>query len=190
MPEPHYTQGVILWQQGKLDEAATEFRAAIRLRPGYAQAHSILGSVLRQKGDLEGALDELHQAVALDANDAAAHQSLGTVYRQKGDTAKAQEEFQKAETLNKAQMNLQAATLTTNTGAKQLRNGDLEGAIEKFHAALKLSPDFAAAHFQLALALRQKGDARQATEEFEKAYRLDPHLKPPPMSEKAAARRP
>ena len=74
-------------------------------------------------------------------------------------------------------MNVQAATLATNTGAKQLRQGDVEGAIAKFKEALKLSPNYAPAHFQLALALRQKGDATQAAEEFKKAGQLDPHLK-------------
>jgi Flp pilus assembly protein TadD len=76
-------------------------------------------------------------------------------------------------------MNRQAATLDTNTGVQQLRQGDVEGSIEKFRAALKLSPDFAAAHFQLGVALHEKGDVAQASAEFEKAHQLDPHLKPP-----------
>jgi Flp pilus assembly protein TadD len=84
-----------------------------------------------------------------------------------------------AETLNKALMNTQAATLATNAGVKQLRQGDREGAINQFNNALKLAPDYAPAHYQLALALQQKGDVEQARAEFDKAHQLDPRLKAP-----------
>ena len=56
--------------------------------------------------------------------------------------------------------------------------------------ALKLSPDFAPAHFQLALALRQKGEAAQASVEFEKAHELDPHLRPPQVATDPSSARP
>jgi Flp pilus assembly protein TadD len=138
-----------------------------------------LGSVLRQKGDLDGALQELRTAVELDPKDAGAHQALGTVLRQKHDLQGAAEEFRQAETLNKALMNTQAATLATNAGAKQLRQADLEGAINQFNNALKLAPDYAPAHYQLALALEQKGDLDRARAEFNKAHQLDPHLQAP-----------
>ena len=170
---------MIFWQQGKLDEAAAEFRAAIQAKPDYQQAHYILGSVLRQKGDLDSALAELQTAVRLDPEDAGAHQALGMVYKQKGDQTQAGDEFKKAEALNKERMNVQAATLATNTGARQLREGNVNGGIEQFRGALKMAPNFAPAHYQLGLALRQKGDLAQASAEFQKAYQLDPHLKPP-----------
>lgn len=76
-------------------------------------------------------------------------------------------------------MNVQAATLATHTGVQQFRQGDVDGSIQKFREAITLSPDFALAHFQLGLALRQKGDLAQSNEEFAKAAQLDPHLKPP-----------
>jgi Flp pilus assembly protein TadD len=179
LPEPYYTLGVILWQQGKLEDAATQFRAAIGARPDYQQAHYILGSVLRQKGELEAALEELQTALHLDPNDAGAHQALGMVLRQKADPNGASAEFQKADALNKAKMDTQAATLATNTGAKQLRQGDVNPAIEQFRNALKLAPDYAPAHYQLALALERKGDLDQARTEFDKAQQLNPHLKRP-----------
>jgi Flp pilus assembly protein TadD len=60
-----------------------------------------------------------------------------------------------------------------------LRQGDIEGAIEKFREVLSTFPDFAPAHHQLGMALRKKGDLAEATTAFEKARRLDPRLKPP-----------
>ena len=99
--------------------------------------------------------------------------------RMKGDINGAAEEFKKVEELNKALMNTQVATLATNAGAKQLRAGDIEGSISKFRLALKLAPDFAPAHYQLALALLGRGRHEEALAEFGRAHQLDPRLRPP-----------
>ena len=58
--------------------------------------------------------------------------------------------------------------------------GDLDGAISQFRNAITLSPSYAPAHYQLALALSRKGDKTEAAEEFQKAAELDPKLKPTP----------
>ena len=41
--DAHLALGLALGQSGLLDKAATEFRAAIRLRPSFAEAHKRLG---------------------------------------------------------------------------------------------------------------------------------------------------
>jgi Flp pilus assembly protein TadD len=58
--------------------------------------------------------------------------------------------------------------------------GDLDGAISQFRNAVRLSPSYAPAHYQLAVALSRKGDKKEAAGEFEKAAELDPKLKPTP----------
>ena len=73
----------------------------------------------------------------------------------------------------------QAALFATNSGRRLLKAGDLEGAISQFRSAITSSPGYAAAHFQLGLALRQQGKSEEAQEEFQKAVRLDPSLTPP-----------
>ena len=52
--DPHYTLGVIFWQQGDFAAAAKELRAAIHARPDYAEAYYTLGTVLKQKGRAPG----------------------------------------------------------------------------------------------------------------------------------------
>jgi hypothetical protein len=42
-----------------------------------------------------------------------------------------------------------------------------------------LAGDYAPAHYQLALALRRKGDSARAQAEFDKAHQLDPHMRLP-----------
>lgn len=179
LADAHFNLTCALEQIQDLDGAIRSYQDALRLRPDWAEAHDALGEILGHRGNLMGARGEFESATKLKPDDAGAHQSLAMVYRQQGDTARAQEESQKAEELNKAKMDTQAATLATNTGAQQLRRGDVEGSIRKFREALKLSPDFAPAHFPLALALRQKGELAEAEKEFKRAEQLDPHFKTP-----------
>ena len=49
--------------------------------------------------------------------------------------------------------------------------------VSQFRAAITLAPDYAPAHFQLAEALRQQGQAGEAQQEFQRAAELDPQLK-------------
>jgi Flp pilus assembly protein TadD len=73
----------------------------------------------------------------------------------------------------------QAATFSTNSGKSLLAAGNLDEAIAQFRNAIKLSPTYAPAHYQLALALTKKGKQDEAAEEFKKAAQLDSRLKAP-----------
>ena len=54
-----------LLRQGKLQEAARKFRAAIKLNAGYYHAHLNLGQVLMDSGSLDAAVEEFETAVRL-----------------------------------------------------------------------------------------------------------------------------
>ena len=175
----HNSLGLAFEQSGQIDAAVVEYRKAIALKPDFAEAYRNMGRALEERKDLNGAISFYQGALRLRPDWAEVHEALGMVYKQKGDQTQAGDKFKKAEALNRERMNVQAATLATNTGARQLREGDLNGGIEQFRAALKMAPNFAPAHYQLGLALRQKGNLAQASAEFQKAHQLDPHLKPP-----------
>jgi tetratricopeptide (TPR) repeat protein len=103
---------------------------------------------------------------------------LGNGLRQKGDIEAARAEFQEAARLNKIRTNQQAATFATNTGLAQLKEGNIDAALERFEAAVKLDPDNAQVHYQLAKALQQKGQREAAEKEYQKAKKINPRLKP------------
>jgi len=58
--------GIVLWQQGKQEEAVANMRTAIEVNPDNATAHDQLGKMLLQHGKLEEARMELAKAKALD----------------------------------------------------------------------------------------------------------------------------
>jgi tetratricopeptide (TPR) repeat protein len=171
--------GVTLWQQGDFAAAEEELRAAIRAKPDYAEAYYTLGTVLKQAGELPEAANALREAIRLQPEFAGAHTTLATVLRQLGDTAGAASESRAGMEIAKQKTSEQAALFATNSGRRLLNAGDVEGAISQFRAAIISSPGYAAAHFQLGLALRQQRKSEEAQEEFQKAVRLDPSLTPP-----------
>jgi tetratricopeptide (TPR) repeat protein len=58
----HLDRGTALFEMGDLDGAIGEYREAIRLKPGYFEAHYNLGDELSRKGDKQGALAQFRMA--------------------------------------------------------------------------------------------------------------------------------
>ena len=115
----------------------------------------------------------------MQPDSAGAHTTLATVLRQLGDAEGAAAESRAGMEIAKQKTGDQAALFATNSGRRLLNAGDIEGAISQFRAAINSSPKYAAAHFELGVALRQQGKSEEAQEEFRKATELDPRLRPP-----------
>jgi protein O-GlcNAc transferase len=155
---------------------------AIQIQPHYAEAYYTLGTVLKQMNKLQEAADALRQAIRLDPDFAGAHTTLAAVLRQLGDSAGAAAEGKAGAAMSKQKTDQQAATFATNSGRRLLTAGDLDGAISQFRAATRSLPSYALAHYELGLALSQKGLKEEASAEYKKATELDPHLVAPVSS--------
>jgi tetratricopeptide (TPR) repeat protein len=179
LSDAHYTLGVLYWQKGDFDKAAAELKLAIQGQPNYAEAHYTLGTVYKQQGNLADAAAELREAIRLQPDFAGAHTTLAAVLRQSGDAEGAAQEAREGARIAASTNNLQAATFATNSGKRLLGVGDVDGAISQFRSAISSQPNYAAAHYQLGLALTQKGQKEEAKAEFQKAAEIDPKLSPP-----------
>ena len=70
----HYNLGTALTVARRLDEAAGEYRAALRIDPAYASAHNNLGNVLLSQKKYDEAIAEFAEVVRLQpGSDAAAN---------------------------------------------------------------------------------------------------------------------
>jgi Flp pilus assembly protein TadD len=128
---------------------------------------------------LQESAEALRHAIQLDPDFAGAHTTLAGVLRQLGDTAGAAAESKAGAEMTKASTDLQAATFATNSGRRLLTVGDLDGAISQFRSAIRVMPSYAMAHYELGLALSQKGVKAEADGEYRKAAELDPHFSRP-----------
>jgi Flp pilus assembly protein TadD len=73
----------------------------------------------------------------------------------------------------------QAAAFAVDLGLRRKKENDLAGAVQSFREAVRLAPDLADAHYQLALALRKRGARQEARQHFAVAHRLAPYLVAP-----------
>jgi tetratricopeptide (TPR) repeat protein len=78
------------------DEAVGYFRAAVAVRPGSAEAHSILGLGLARSGQADRAVAAYLQAIELNPEYAVAHNNLGDVLRGQGKLEDAIARYRKA----------------------------------------------------------------------------------------------
>ena len=81
--------GTAFYEKGEIENAITEYEAAVALRPDYEEAHFNLGTALIQKNNPDDAIAEFQAALRLDPNHAQAHINLATALVQMGDPASA-----------------------------------------------------------------------------------------------------
>jgi hypothetical protein len=111
--EAHARLGLVLSKEGRLDEAIGQYREALRLKPGDADAHYDLANALCRKKLWDEAIDEYQADLKLSPDDFSGHNNLGVALFQKGRVNEAIGQFQEALRLNpdyaEARNNLAAA---------------------------------------------------------------------------------
>jgi tetratricopeptide (TPR) repeat protein len=81
----YYNLGSALEAQGKLDEAITVYREAIRQKPDDAAGHISLGAILcDKKHEYLAATAQFREAIRLQPDSALAHLNLGVALRRQG----------------------------------------------------------------------------------------------------------
>lgn len=77
----HNNLGGVLTTQGRLDEAAREYQAALALKPSDSSAHSNLGIVFARLGRFDDAIAQYHAALGLAPDNAKFWFNLGNALR-------------------------------------------------------------------------------------------------------------
>jgi Flp pilus assembly protein TadD len=80
-PNPKKASGVILARQGRIDEAALQFREALERSPRDSYVELQLGVIESELGRPVDALDHLRRAGVLAPRDAAIREAVAAVFR-------------------------------------------------------------------------------------------------------------
>ena len=72
----HNNLGTILESEGRIDEAASHYAEALRLKPDHAEAHNNLGNTSYKKGLTDAAIGEYREAIRLKPDYATAYSNL------------------------------------------------------------------------------------------------------------------
>jgi tetratricopeptide (TPR) repeat protein len=178
-PDLHNDLGVALMRLGRAPEAAPEFEAAVRLRPGSATFHNNLGLALASApGRGLDAIAEYRAALRLDPNYQAAHLNLGLAWmampgRREDALAECEKAIEEYRAALRIDPNFWEGHLNLGIAYAQLPGRQSE-AIAEYREALRLKPDSALAHFHLGNSFHTAGRLEEAIAEYRISLKLDP----------------
>lgn len=167
----HYNLGKTLSDQGRVDEATTQYEQALRIKPDYAEAHSNLGSALAQQGKLTEAVEHWEQALRIKPEIAEAHYNLGFIAAKSGRTEDAIKHWETA-----VRIRPNYAEVHYNLGILLQQAGRSREAIGHYQQALEISPRIAEANYNLGILLEQGGNVPDAIRYYKQALRIKPEF--------------
>jgi tetratricopeptide (TPR) repeat protein len=167
--QAHQLNAEVLAIQGKLKEAAEEYRKVLSLNPTLAGIHYQLGELLlageRGPNTLDEARREFGEELKLHPRNAGAEYELGEMARQARQWDGAIEHFNRALSLDP-----QFVDALIGLGKSLVSAGRPEEAVAPLERAVKFEPTNANAHYQLSFAYRRLGRGQEAAKELA-AYR-------------------
>jgi len=163
--QAHQMNAEVLAIQGKLSEAADEYRKVLELNPDLGGIHYQLGELLlageRGPKTLDEARREFEEELKLHPRNSNAEYELGEMARQARQWDEAIEHLQKALSVDP-----QFADALIGLGKSLVSAGRSQEALAPLERAVKLEPDNANAHYQLSFAYRRLGRGQEATKEL------------------------
>jgi Flp pilus assembly protein TadD len=165
----HNGLGVACLKAGRLDEAAHEFTAALRLRPAYADAHYNLGVVWLRRQDPAEAAPCFEAALRCDPNHLRALKSLGLALLVGGRGEEAEGYFTRAWDADP-----QDPAVSYGLGRCREREGRLDEAAADYRRAAALAPAEPLYRCQVAWVLRRQGQEDESRREYRRSLELDP----------------
>ena len=168
-----------LYRAGDADPAIRQYRKALELNPGNANAHQRLGFLLYHvKHQFEEGLAQTREALRLDPNNAFACCDLGAAFLHQGRLDEAIKQLSEAARLvtDSREPRYQPQEIRFNLAQAYLGKGQLREGATQLTEALRMSPSYAEAHYLLALALASQGAIEQTVQHYAKAVALKPEL--------------
>ena len=143
-------RGIARHREGRLAEAVSLYRRALRLAPGHPDAENLLGVAARQQGDLPAALTHAARAVAAAPDAPLFLANQGAALAEAGRLPEAISALARATALNPAD-----ATSLRNLGQALTAAGQPEAALTPLTQATRLAPEAPEPWLALAHAARE-----------------------------------
>jgi len=166
----HNNLGLLLGNQGRVEEAAEHFHRAIQINPNDAEALNDLGVIFAAEGRLDEAIENYSKAIQIDPTLFEVQNNLGTTLAAEGRLDEAIEHHRKA-----IQINPNFYFALNDLGVALGRTGRFEEAIENFRKAIQINPNYAEALDNLGAALTARGQSDEAIESFRRAIQINPN---------------
>ena len=163
----HNCLGIVLFDEGKMQEAMDHYNEAIRLKPDNTDAYFNKGNVYAKRGDYQRAFENYNEAIRLKPDNAAAYNNRGKVFENLSEYESAIGDYNEAIRLKPDNV-----LAYYNRGNLYDKLGRYQLAIENYDEAIRLKPDNAAAYCNKGMTYARIGQYQHAIEDFNDAIRL------------------
>ncbi|MFA5799456.1 MAG: tetratricopeptide repeat protein [Candidatus Peribacteraceae bacterium] len=164
----HNNLGMELMETGRLEEAVSEFKAALALQSDPRMTVNLAAAYVRL-GMLPEALETYGHAIRLDPELPDGYYGIGNIFEKQGKLSEAVVQYRRTLEVNPTYTNA-----LNNLGGVSIRLREWDSAIAALERSIELKPDFAAAHYNLGVAYQQKGVRDQAELHYARALRISP----------------
>jgi len=164
----HNNLGLLLLEEGRVDDALAHLAAAAQLKPQHAEVANNHGTALRAAGRHDEAREAFRRATELKNGYVEAEFNYALALAESGRATEAEAHYARVLALRPAH-----AKAANNLGNLRLAASDTAGAERLFRAALAAAPDFADAHHNLGVALFAQRRRAEAIGELRQALALD-----------------
>jgi tetratricopeptide (TPR) repeat protein len=202
-----YLGGALFNLPMKKREAVQQYREALRIIPGSAEAHYKIAHALAAVGEYGEAVTHLRSYIEKVPGSASPHIELGIFLAQQGRTDEEIVEYRAALKLDPAsvdahyglgnalarrgefvdaknhlmraaELNPRRSDIFFSLGNLYVKENLLAQAVESFSQAVRVKPDYLTARNNLGRVFAAQGDMRRALEQFREALRIDPTYVP------------
>ncbi len=169
--EAYIKQAESYYTQGKFEEAITECKRAIEIKPEVAIAYKIAGNATQAMGKVDAARYWYTEALEIEPNFAEIHANLGSIYAQHKQWQKSIACYQKA-----IEIKPDLVVAYRNLAKVFLQSGQPQAGAEYWYEALTLDINWATAeeHFTLGNTLLEHGKLEKAISCYQRAIQLQP----------------
>ena len=161
--------GLALFNNGRIEEAISQFRQSLRINPEHCKAQNNLGMALLSLGQIDEAIFHFQEAIRLEPEYINAISNLAIAFGRQGKFDKAIENYRRILDLRPNDY-----IAYFNIGLAMAEKGQYDDAIEYFQNALRLNPDWAMLHYELAAVYYRQNKFDLVVKHCRDALRLKP----------------
>lgn len=164
-----YDQGCLEDESGNHEIAIQQYKAAIAIKPDYAEAYYSMGAAHGGLGRDSDALAAFKKAIAIKPDYADAYYNMGIAYRKLGRYTDAVAAFKKA-----IDIDPDFADAYYNMGVDYAKLGRHADALAAYKKTIDVEPDYADAYFAMGVTYGELGQYADAIDALNKAIDIKP----------------
>ncbi|MDR3616081.1 MAG: tetratricopeptide repeat protein [Candidatus Obscuribacterales bacterium] len=168
--EAHLALGMVLKEQGSLDQAASELATAVRFDPDLSYGYSSLGSIKLDQKSLVEASENFKRAIALNSGNSSAHFGLGAALLKQGQLDEAIKE------LNTSLYQFPNSwPVRMALGQAYQQQGNVVAALQQYQLSTLIKPENSGPYLAMADIHQTRGDFELAMADLRSGLEQSPY---------------